>query len=74
MVSNPYFITNDTQLFSVSKTFSGEINLEKVVSVLAKTDNLLHLEVYNLLEKRVGKEPAQKLFADAKEILVRLIN
>ncbi|MHA1540802.1 MAG: hypothetical protein ACTSXL_02730 [Alphaproteobacteria bacterium] len=73
MVSNPYFITNDAQLFSATKAFSGEINLEKVVSVLAGTNNLLHLEIYNLLEKRVGKEIAQKLFTDAKEILAKSI-
>ncbi len=69
MVSNPHFISNDAQMFSVSKAFTGEITLEKLVNALAQSNQILHYKIYELLENKIGKEEAQKLFSQAKEII-----
>ncbi len=69
MVSNLHFISNDAQMFSVSKAFTGEITLEKLVNVLAQSNQILYYKIYELLENKIGKENAQKLFSEAKEII-----
>jgi len=73
MVSNPHFISEDQQLYLASKTFSGEINLKKVVEVLSKSNKSIHFKIYNLLEQKIGKEKTSEFFFHANKILEKCI-
>ncbi|MHA1550097.1 MAG: hypothetical protein ACTSXV_01425 [Alphaproteobacteria bacterium] len=72
MVSNPCFLTDDMQLASVVKSFKGDVSLENVVAILAKTNPVLKIKVFLLLKERVGEEKANKLFRQAEDILKKV--
>ena len=74
MVSNPHFITNDAQMFSVSKAFTGEITLERVVNVLAQSNKILYPQIQKVLENKIGIKKSQRLFSQAQEILDKISN
>ncbi|MBN1783897.1 MAG: hypothetical protein JW812_02935 [Alphaproteobacteria bacterium] len=72
MISNPYLITDDAQLYEAARALSGNINLEKIVEILAKTNPVLYPQVYTLIEDKIGKKKAITLFAHAEKIIQAL--
>lgn len=69
MVSNPYFMTPDAQLYEVARALSGGVDLKKIIDILGKTDPHLYPQVYRLLEDKVGVDKASVLFSEAEQIM-----